>query len=170
VKEFRIYRPNRQNSGAASKLQCAVKKRTKGESSFEDVMLFWEMAPQIGTDKDGNAQFDWSKPKGSEATKSITMKLGLPDVGELLLVLTGRKEYVGPPKKSGQNTGPGMFHENATGNAVLKFSQFNDGFYVGMSSKRGEEQLKYGHSISAAEAVILEQLLRDFVSRYHEWR
>jgi hypothetical protein len=80
------------------------------------------------------------------------MKLGLMDVGELLLILQGKKEEVT------------LYHQNRQGNTIVKLkkAQTKSGPVLNfqMSSKRGKDLVKVAHNISQAEAQILIQLLK----------
>lgn len=167
-KEFRIYKPNSRGSGAASKFQCRVK-TPKNSEGYPELLLFIETAAQIGTDENDNAKFDWSG-KDKQNTKSVTMKLGLPDVGEMLLVLMGRKEFVGPPAKEGHKTESGLFHQNNDGNTSMRLRWSEGVLYLNMSAQdKAKNLVKVSHSITPAEAVILEKLLAHFVVEYHAW-
>ena len=94
AKEFRIYKPNSKGSGAASKFQCRTKWKTVDSVDYAELILFLESAQQTGFDKNKNASFGWSTNSEKNKGKSVTMKLGLPDIGEMLLVLKGRKQFV----------------------------------------------------------------------------
>jgi hypothetical protein len=159
-REFRIYRPNNAGNGFASKFQMVVKEKEK----FDEPMVFWEMAEQTGKDENGNASFDWSSPK-KQSNRSVTIKLGITDVGEILCVLCGVKEFVGQKKEQG------LFHKNQLGNTVLKMTRMDKGlFYAALSSKKSGEVIQVKHSISLAEGIVLEQLLKEFVSIYYNWK
>lgn len=151
-KEYRIYKPNKTNNGAASKIQCATKKK---DGKYDEAMLFWEMAPQTGTDDNDNASFDW-KAKDKE-TKSVLIKLGIVDVAEILLFLHGRKKEVK------------LFHQNNNGNTAMNFTMYNDQYSVQLSSKVGENITRVKHLISPGEGMVLAILLKDFVTLYHGW-
>ena len=83
--QWRVYKPNKSGSGAASRLEMKVveDERTGANGPFtvRDVQLFWVASPQTGTDSNGNASFSWSQ---KEDNKSVTLKLGETDVGEVL--------------------------------------------------------------------------------------
>ena len=160
-KEFRIYKPTKAQNGAASKFQVSVKKI---KEKYEEVMLFWEMAEQTGIDENNNASFDWTKPE-KDIHRSITMKLGSNDVGELLCVLSGKKEFVGRKKEEG------LFHQNQSGNTILKFAKMDrGGYYAALSAKRSGVLMSIKHSLTDSEGTILEQLLKDFVSSLYKWK
>ena len=75
--QWRVYKPNKSGSGAASRLEMKVveeqREGLKGNSFvYCDVQLFWVSSPQTGTDSKGNATFAWSV---SGDTQSITLKM-----------------------------------------------------------------------------------------------
>jgi hypothetical protein len=168
-KEYRIYKPNSKNSGAATKFQCRVKEVGKGDKKYPELFLFVEMAQQTGTDENDNAKFDWAG-KENPNPKSVTMKLGLPDVGEILLVLMGRKKFVGPEPKEGQKIESGLFHQNNDGNTSMRLKWDNGKLYLNLSAQdKAKNLVKVSHSITMAEAVVLEHLLQHFIVAYHAW-
>jgi len=167
MREYRVYKPNKAGNGAATKFQCVCKPR-KGKT-FAEPMIFMETANQIGTDANGNAQFDWKQP-GKMETQSVLMKLGMNDVGEILAVLMNQKPMVGTVT-SNFNDSRGLYHQNANGNTVLKFGRVGDQFYLAMSNKNISTNTlsRAKHTLTIAESVVLAQLLRDFITLYYEW-
>lgn len=163
--EFRVYRPNKNGSGAASAFQFVDKEKsykTKDKEEkviYSEGMLFWTMAQQTGTDANGNASFGWG-----QQGKHVVVKLEETDVGEILSVIRGFKASAGTDK--------GMFHQNATGNSVINFSakEDNSGFYVKISAKKDkEEKVAVQHVLSLADAMVLETLLRQFLVKKYGW-
>lgn len=170
AKEYRIYKPNSKGSGAASKFQCRTKWKTVDSVDYAELILFLETAQQTGFDSNKNASFGWSTSGTKNKDKSVTMKLGLPDIGEILLVLKGRKKFVGPEPKQGRNVEPGLFHQNKNGNTTLRLKWSEGRLYINLSSQDEKKNVtKVSHSITASEAVIIESLLESFVSEYHGW-
>jgi hypothetical protein len=135
-------------------LEISVKKTPKG---FEDVCLFLVMARQIPSDNE-NAAFAWS-----DENNVVKLKLGDPDVGELLAVLRGLKSEVG--------TGKGLYHQNSKGNSSLNFSynQEKNSFFLAGSSKRGDNLVKISHMVTVGEAMILQVLLEEFIRREYDF-
>jgi len=163
-KEFRIYKPQRDKKGAASKWQCSTKiKKVKGKS-YPELMLFLEIAPQTGVDKDGNATFDW----GNDG-EAIIVKLGTADIGEFLLVADGKKEAVGPPKASDRKVELGLFHQTPKGNTTIRFYIRNKMFYIAVSRQRDGKVIRHGHAVTPAEATVLSVLLKDFLVKCYDW-
>ena len=77
-KEYRIYKPNKNNSGSVSSWQVSLDSNPeKGNNVFLDC------ANQKQSEND-NAAFDWDN--------KVTVKLGLPDLGAILSVLNGRQD------------------------------------------------------------------------------
>lgn len=155
--EYRIYKPYKQSDGAASGFQMKITHDPEAKWNKRSVDLFWVATNQVGINPETkNPKFGWD-----DTSKSATMKLGLMDVGEILLILQGKKEEVT------------LYHQNNQGNTIVKLkkAQTKSGPVLNfqMSSKRGEALVKVSHNISQAEAQILIQLLKDFVSSYHSW-
>ena len=98
------------------------------------------------------------------------MKLGMPDIGEMLLVLTGKTKFVGPPPKSGRTVEPGLFHKNKNGNTSLRLKWSDGKLYLNLSSQDGNKNVaKVGHSSTSGEATVLAVLLEIFVTQYYGW-
>lgn len=149
-KELRIYKPKKTGDGAASKVQMIIKDKGK----YKEYNCFWEITKQTGVDKEGNASFAWSKDK--DRNGSITVKMGLPDIAEFLLVLAGKKEEAK------------LFHKNTKGNTAINFKKYNDGFAIQISNQVDKVLTKHQHLISGGEGLILEILLKDYLVKYHE--
>lgn len=161
--EYRIYKPNTSKTGAASKLQLKVK-----QERFREVYLFWEATQQTGLDDKGNASFGWDNP-----LKKVTFKMESNDIGEVLAVLNGKKIFAGMPAKDGK--GGSIFHKNANGNTVFKFSKMEKegsiAYWFEISSKKNSGELvNVKHVISVAEGEILKVILTDAVSCMYNWK
>ena len=79
-KEYRIYKPSKNNSGSVSSWQVSLDSNPeKGNNVFLDC------ANQKQSEND-NAAFDWDN--------KVTVKLGLPDLGAILSVLNGRQDDI----------------------------------------------------------------------------
>ena len=169
AKEYRIYKPNSKGSGAASKFQCRTKWKSVDGVDYADLILFLETSQQTGFDSNNNASFGWSSSGSKDKkSKSVTMKLGLPDIGEILLVLKGRKQFVGPEPKQGRNVEPGLYHQKQNGNTSLRLKWSEGRLYLNLSSQDASKNvIKVSHSITTAEAAVLESLLDHFVVEYH---
>jgi len=152
TQEFRIYKPNKQGSGAASKFST----RADTKSKFHDQLLFVETSAQIGTDENDNDRFDWKTPEKSDV-KSVTMKLGIADVGAILATIKGRQKEAK------------LFHQNQNGNTALTLNYYNGQLSWNISSQTGDKLVKLRHSISLSEAVVLEILLERFVLLQYQW-
>lgn len=171
AKEYRIYKPNSKGAGAASKFQCRTKWKTVDNVDYAELILFLESAQQKGFDSNKNASFGWSTNADKNKGTSVTMKLGMPDIGEMLLVLKGRKQYVGPEPKQGRKIEPGIYHQNKNGNTSLRLKWSEGRLYLNISSQDDKKNVtKVSHSITTAEAAVLESLLENFVVEYHGWK
>lgn len=150
-KAFILYKAKGSGDGSASQW---------GLGSKNDC-VFLEMANQKGKDDSGNARFDWDN--------KIRFKLGESDIGELLAVLVGIQDGVGPFDAS-KKKHKGLFHSNPNGNAILYFGKDQYGkFRIYLSVKRGEEKNTVHHAITKGEACILSTLLRRAIEIMYRW-
>lgn len=182
LKEFRIYKPFKdkttgQFKGAASKIELRRKDVEKVDAEGKkytvyEWMMFWTGTVQKGEDDKGNASFDWQTKE--KPGKQVCLKLGDPDVGDLLAVLNGQKPQVGGM------AGKGIYHENDKGNSSLTF-KYNDGkvddgkgnmvqkyepsYRLRVSSKVGSTLIAAEHSITLGEAEILKEILLGYVRK-----
>jgi len=168
-REYRIYKPNKKGAGAASKFQCKTKTKKIGDKEYPELILFVETAPQTGTDDNDNASFAWAQQ--GKSPSSVTMKLGMPDIGEMLLTLTGKTKFVGPPPKAGRTVESGLFHQNKNGNTSLRLKWSDGTLFLNLSSQdKNKNVTKVGHSLTPGEAAVLAVLLEEFVVKYHDWK
>ncbi len=150
--EWRCYKPQNNGSGAASKIQVAIRDG--------NVIPFLVMSPQKGKSEDGNAKFSWSEKENDK--ESITLKLGENDIGELLAVLYGFKNKAGGDR--------GLFHKNERGSATISFeaSEYNGEVrYSLKTTKKNDETgqvLNVRHSVTLGEGCILKIVLEKIVS------
>ena len=167
--QWRIYKPRKDSSGAASRIEMKI---ITGEKAGKDgtmyptreVQMFWVASPQTGFSSTGNASFSWSEPSDN---KSITLKLGEHDLGELLAALTGKKG------EAGQTGGKysGIYHQNSKGSTTLQFKLVEGQGYtfrLAKKPKSGELQ-EVKHTIPFGEAEILRVLLESAVRQIYEW-
>lgn len=140
--EFRIYRANKNNTGAASAIQLIDK---EGK-----LCVFWSIAKQTGTDDKGNASFGWK-----DKDKHIIFKMEDNDLGEVLAVIYRFSDKAGGEK--------GIYHQNATGNTVFNF----DGKSVRISNKKkdSKEAVAINHGISNAELALLKVVFENIVNK-----
>lgn len=150
-KGFALYKAKSDGNGAASQWNLGSKKDC----------VFLEMANQQGKDSKGNAKFDWDE--------KIRFKLGEADIGEILAVLVGLQDGVGPFDTS-KNKHKGLFHSNPNGNAILYFGKDKyQRFRIYLSVKKGDDKSFVEHSISNGEACVLNTLLRHAIEVMHQW-
>lgn len=148
---FILYKARNDGNGAASQWSISSKKES----------VFLEMANQEGKDEKNNARFAWDK--------KICFKLGEPDIGEILSVLAGLQQAVGPFDSSTEKH-KGLFHTNPNGNAVLYFGKDKYGkFNIYLSVKRDGEQSVVRHSMTNGESCVLGTLLRRAIEVMYRW-
>jgi hypothetical protein len=153
--EFRIYKPRNSGDGAATAFQ--VKVVLDEETNIRKCYLFLVGTPQIGKDEKGNAAFAWK-----DQEKTVTVKLGVVDIGEFLSVLSGKKQAVG--------TGKGLYHQNQTGSTSVDFKSTENGYTLRLNKKVGTVVgTPVQHGITVGEAEILKILLEDFVRLNYKW-
>ncbi len=150
-KGFILYKPKKDGNGSASQWNLGSDKDC----------VFLEMSNQKDSDDNGNAKFDWDN--------KICFKLGESDIGEILAVLIGMQDSVGPFDSS-KNKHKGLFHSNPKGNSILYFGKYDHGgFRIYLIAKKGEEKTVVQHNISKGEACILNTLLRRAIEVMYRW-
>ncbi len=150
-KSFILYKAKNNNNGAASQWSIASQKDC----------VFLEMSNQIGRNDDNNAKFDWEN--------KIIFKLGESDIGEILSVLTGCQDGVGPFDQS-KNKHKGLFHSNKNGNAIMYFgNDQNNILRIYLSVKKDNSQSVVQHTISQGEARVLYILLCRAIEIMYRW-
>jgi len=150
-KGFVLYKAKGDGNGAASQWNLGSQKDC----------VFLEMANQKGKDENNNARFDWDN--------KIRFKLGEADIGEILAVLMGLQDGVGP-FDAAKSKYKGLFHSNQSGNAILYFGKDeHKRFRIYLSVKRGDEKIVVQHAMSKGEACILSTLLRQAIEVMHRW-
>lgn len=139
---FRIYKPNKNNTGSVTQWEISLKDIERGGRKLKQWMSFLSMAQQSGVDDNGNARFDWDN--------QVIVKLEEVDIGEILAVLRGIKPSVGAKGS--------LFHQSPSGeNKVIKFNtNENEGYYINISSQDSNKNVvKGGHTITEGEGQIL---------------
>lgn len=153
-REVRFYRPKKDGAGCAAAIQLSYKQDNK----YEPWMMFLTVAPQTGTDENDNASFDWKE-------KSIKVKLGDNDIGEMLAVLQGRQNQVGFKGS--------LFHETpGGGNKILQLSVAdNGGYYLQVSGQDKDKKPmgRFSLVLSNGDASILQTLLERAVILMYNW-
>jgi len=151
AKDFTLYKARKDGNGVASQWSLRPDKRC----------VFFEMAEQTGKNENGDATFGWG-------TNKLTFKLGISDIGEVLAVISGLQDGVGPKDISGAHKG--LFHSNPKGNSILKFGLGKNGMYnVYLSVKRDDQQQALFHTVSNGELCVLGVLLRKATELIHKW-
>lgn len=102
--EVNFWKPNSKNEGAAAFFNY----------SAPNNCVFLKMMPQAADGSDN--KFD--------KTRSLNVKLGQTDLGELLAVMMCRKDGAGNKK---ENKWSGLYHEGKTGSSVIGFSRADNG-------------------------------------------
>ena len=167
--QWRIYKPRKDGSGAASRIEMKIvsdEKPGKDGKTYpvRDVQMFWVASPQTGYSDNGNASFSWSQANDS---KSVTLKLGEHDIGEILATLSGLKV------EAGQTGGKysGLFHQNSRGSTTLQFKRMEgQGYALRLARKpKGGNVQEVKHTISFGEGEVLRVLLESAVRQIYRW-
>jgi len=138
-----------------------MKDHTKGcascwEWNHKTCNFFLTIAKQEAQkDGDGNNRFSWKDD-------SETVKLDIEEAAEISCVLSGRKAFLGAADESGK--GKGFFHQNKSGNVILKLYKLDEGFAFEVSSKKGDQRFWAGHRITVAEAFVIETICKNIIS------
>lgn len=166
-KEWRVYKPKKTNDGAASKLELSVEFRDmeKDGKKFQvrEALVFWVSTKQTGIDANDNASFGWS-----EEDKHVTIKLGEPDLGEMLAVLNGVKDATGG--QTGTYAGK-LFHKNARGSTTFSIKKgTNGGFFVAATKKLDDNAaVQISHTLTFGEAQVLRVLVEAAIRQMYLW-
>ena len=164
-----MYRANKDKNGAASKFNLSKK------PDDNKCQLFLEMAKQTGENENKDAVFGWRQYDSTSKTfnnldKSVSMKLGTADIGELLAVISGRKDFAG--------TGKGLYHENQRGHTTLEFRLYQKdkdspalGFILSTNSvnKETKDSVKVSHVVSFADGEVLRVFLNNALMEINKW-
>lgn len=163
-----IVRANKQKNGSASRWELSRPKDN------ELPKLFLSAAKQEGENENGDATFAWRRYNKDDKTwsntdKSVSMKLGTSDIGELLAVISGRKNAVG--------NGKGLFHENPKGNSTLDFKLWGkenedpSGFLITITNKGidNKEAVRISHTLSFGDAENLRIFLQRALVDINNW-
>lgn len=163
-KSFRIYKPNKQGTGAATEWQLSRK-----DTKYNNVMFFLVGAAQDGKDENDNSKFSWQ-----DKSRSVTMKMGEFDIGEILSVLNGLKNSAGTDK--------GIFHKNEKGNTILSFSKYfrkdeksGEEVFIGYALRLSKKQNDGGtafqvqHLLTFSEGEVLRVLLGEALKEIYGW-
>lgn len=150
-KGFMLYKAQNNGNGSASQWNLGSEKDC----------VFLEMSNQTGKDDKGNARFDWDN--------KIRFKLGDADIGEIISVLVGVKDGVGPFDKDKEKY-KGLFHSNPNGNSILYLGKDRNGILrICLSVKKDGNQIRVQHAITIGEACILNTLLRRAIEVMYGW-
>lgn len=152
-RDFRIYKPTKAGTGAASNISITSYFNDKER---EKVVVFIDTALQIPSEGE-YAAFGWK-----DKDKKITVKLDDNDIGEMLLVLTGGKEGLGAP--DGKGGFKGLFHKNKNGNTVIRLEYIKDrGLMYSVSTQRPEGNFRVGHALTDGEGAIIAEILKAYI-------
>jgi hypothetical protein len=167
AKEWRIYKPQKNNDGAASKLELKITDKDYVDKEgnnrkLRDVQMFWVLTQQIGVDENNNATFAWT-----DANKTVTLKLNETDLGEILAVLNGLKTVTGATGSKYE----GLFHKNEKGSATLCLKAVeNRGYTVRATKKVGNNHpVAIYHTLSYGEVSILKVVVEAAVRQIYQW-
>jgi hypothetical protein len=149
--ELTLWKPNREGKGAAAILQFSPAREGKDPS-------FWlTMMPETGNE---------SGPK-FDKTKSLSAKLGLNDIGEILAVCSGRTQGLGKKNEKGYWTG--LFHKSGeTNSTVITLNKGNtdgDNFFLAVSAERDGQKLpRYNVSVTPGEMELVRRFIETYIS------
>ncbi len=139
-----FYHPNMKGSGSAA--QFELKPAIRGREGCFFLVMARQNSEMIrrGNGKNRTATFDW---KGA-----VTVKLGLSDIGQMLLVLHNRQAAIA--------NGKGLFHDTADANTIIQLrkAEKTEGYILDLSHKAkrdGAEPNRVWIILTEAEALTL---------------
>lgn len=145
-----FYHPNARGTGSALRIEPRANRHDADRYNC----FFIELAGQktmAGRERGANtyATFDWDN--------KITVKLGFPDICEILMVLEGRVPHIGGDRK-------GLYHASKQGNTLIALARDaqRGTYYLSLSRKRNgdSDAQRIGIGLSEAEATGLRCLLQ----------
>lgn len=128
----------------------------KEDNKYSPYLMFLTVAAELpDKDKDGNSRYDWDN--------GIRIKLGLPDIGEILCVLDGRKDSLG--------TKGSLYHASPDGGSKVINLNFKDGVFDFSVSRQDKDKnnSRLYHRINDSEAIILSTLLKSAITTIMNW-
>lgn len=142
--EVNFWKPNSKNEGAA-----AFFNYSEGSNC-----VFLKMMPQASDGSD--SKFD--------SSRSLNVKLGQSDIGELLAVIMCRKDGAGNKK---ENKWSGLYHEGKTGSSVIGFSRADNGnVFLSISYKAdGSDAVRLSIPMTLGELECLRVFLEKYLSK-----
>lgn len=143
---FELWKPKKDGNGAGAVFEVAPHKSC----------IFLKMMPESG--QENGPKFDNSR--------SIGVKLGRNDVGELLSVLVGLVEGLG--KKNDKGFYSGLYHQHDAGNSTIGLSRSEYGYILTVSVKRGEIDARYHVGVTLGESCLLKVFLERYSSMFFE--
>ncbi len=151
---FTIFRPNPKDHNKG----CA----TSWEYNHKTGAFFITIAKQNeGKDDNDNATFGWK-------ANSQRVMFNQWELGEMISVLSGRKAHLGNEEVNDKDIkkGKGLFHQNASGNAIIKMYRVDPNTLgLEISTKKGGVQFWAGHRINTGEATTLMVILTEIIKQ-----
>jgi len=139
---FRIYKPNRTNTGSALQMDL----------NAERAAVFLEVANQTG-----EQAFDWAN--------KITFKLATTDIGKMLAVFNGRKPSIDLFHDPGKTVA-----ETDTKSTSLKLSKGDYGFFMKVTTQSKAGALRsVSVPLAEDEAEVARVLLEAAIARIYDW-
>jgi hypothetical protein len=140
---FEVWKPKKDGTGHGAVFEVSQK----------NDCFFLKMMPQTGLE---HPVFD--------SKRSVSVKLGANDVGEILGVLVGISEGLG--KKNEKGFWGGLYHKSATGSSTITLSRGDYGFILGISVKRENVDASYRVGLTTGEVCLLKVYLEKYLPMF----
>ncbi len=148
---YRVYKANKQGTGAASEWQLSFKHQEK----FSPWKLFFSIAKQLEKDEKGNPRFDWDH--------AICVKMDISDISEILAVLEGAQKEAGYGGK--------IFHKHGEDNKIINFihNSENNNYFMKVSHQSPQGVTALQQNLTTAEGCALRTLLQHALIKLTNW-
>lgn len=169
---LKIHKAKRDGTGVALKLELRLTPEygtgSKGSFFVRSVKggLFLDLVPQTATNEAGDATFGWDDPR------AVGAKLGLPDIGSLLVAVESRYASKAIPENlraKGDELGVsvGMFHvfegDSGKSTTAIDYRLAKEGAYLSMSKSATQRQKLM---LTQAEELQLRAYLQHSLSMF----
>lgn len=148
---YRVYKANKQGTGAASEWQLSF----KGQEKFSPWKVFFSIAKQLPQDENGNARFDWDH--------AIRLKMDVSDLCEIIAVLENKQKEAGYGGK--------IFHKHGSDNKIINFihNSENNNYFMKVSHQSPNGVTALQQNLSIGEGCALHILLKEAILKLTNW-
>ena len=151
MSSYRVYKANKQGTGAASEWQLSF----KNQERFSPWKLFFSIAKQLNKDENGNPHFNWDN--------AIRVKMDVTDISEILAVLENKQKEAGYGGK--------IFHKHGNNNKIINFihNPEKSNYFIKVSHQSASGVVALQQNLTIAEGCALRILLEHALLKLTNW-